>query len=71
MGDKFLVFICVVVASTCVYFSYRVWTNGAVASDFSTLCLENHKYWRSSFTGKGFLGIQLDADGLPLTCTEE
>lgn len=50
---------------------FTIWyqqTLGNKSSDYHTICIEKHEYYRASFLTKGFLGIKLDDNGKPVSC---
>lgn len=53
------------------FISFIIWhhqTLGNKSSDYHTICIEKHEYYRISFFTKGFLAIKLDNNGKPVSC---
>ena len=62
------VVIFIVILSILGLFIFYNWTLGNKSSDYEIVCIEGHEYYRANFLYKGFLGIHLNNDGIPIKC---
>lgn len=53
-----------------IFTAYNTWQFGKKAEDYTTICLGGHTYYRASYFAKGYLAIDLDDDGKPVSCEE-
>ena len=50
--------------------TYKTWTLGNDGSDYETVCIGGHEYYRANFANKGFLSIRMTDDGKPVRCDQ-
>lgn len=46
----------------------KSWTTGGSESDYETICLGGHQYYRANWANKALLGIVLTDEGKPVNC---
>ena len=46
----------------------KAWTTGGSESDYETICLGGHQYYRANWANKALLGIKLTDEGKPVNC---
>lgn len=47
---------------------YKTWSLGSSEKDYTVVCIGGHEYYRANFANKGFLGIRLHSNGMPVKC---
>lgn len=68
MNEKLYMILVGIFVIVIMGITYRVWTLGSDESDYTTVCIKGHTYYRANFAHKMAVSIVLDADGKPVIC---
>ena len=71
MKEKiFITSVSIAMILVVVWLIYRSHTLGGKESDYHTVCICGHGYYRANFAQKGFLSIRLNDDGTTAKCKQ-
>lgn len=58
----------VAIVSFVVFGVVKSWTTGGSESDYETICIGGHQYYRANWANKALLGIKLTDEGKSVNC---